>query len=80
MKETITTKLTMKDRILRHLQDHGSITTWDAIMEYGCTRLGHYIYLLRRKDNYNITDELVKSRNRYGETTHYKKYYLNFMQ
>ena len=47
-------KITMKERILRHLEDYGSITTWEAIKEYGCTRLGHYIYLLRRKENYNI--------------------------
>ena len=70
-------KMTMKDRILRHLEDYGSITTWDAIMEYGCTRLGHYIYLLRRKDNYNITDEIITGTNRYGDATHYKKYHLN---
>ena len=72
--------MTMKERILRHLQDYGSITTWEAIQEYGCTRLGHYIYLLRRKDNYNITDEIIKGTNRYGDTTHYKKYYLNLNQ
>ena len=67
----------MKERILRHLKEYGSITTWEAITEYGCTRLGHYIYLLRRKDNYNITDEVIKGKNRYGEPTHFKKYYLN---
>ena len=69
--------MTQKERILRHLKDYGSITTWEAITEYGCTRLGHYIYLLRRKENYNITDEIIKGTNRYGEHTHYKKYYLN---
>lgn len=69
--------MTMKERILRHLEDYGSITTWEAITEYGCTRLGHYIYLLRRKDNYNITDEIIKSTNRYGDATYYKKYNLN---
>lgn len=70
-------KITMKDRILNHLNKYGSITTFEAIQEYGCTRLGHYIYLLRRKENYNITDEIIKGKNRYGEHTHYKKYYLN---
>lgn len=69
--------MTHKERILRHLQDYGSITTWEAITEYHCTRLGHYIYLLRRKENYNITDEVVKGTNRYGEPVHYKRYYLN---
>jgi hypothetical protein len=72
--------MTHKERILRHLKDYGSITTWEAITEYGCTRLGHYIYLLRRKDNYNITDEIIKSTNRYGDATHYKKYNLNLNQ
>lgn len=70
----------MKDRILNHLNKYGSITSWEAIQEYNCTRLGHYIYLLRRKDNYNITDEVIKGTNRYGDATHYKKYYLNLIQ
>lgn len=69
--------MTHKERILRHLQDYGSITTWEAIQEYGCTRLGHYIYLLRRKEDYNITDEIIKDTNRYGEPVHYKRYHLN---
>lgn len=69
--------MTMKERILRHLKDYGSITTWDAIMEYGCTRLGHYIWVLRRKENYSIRDEVITGKNRYGEHTHYKRYYLN---
>jgi hypothetical protein len=70
-------KITMEDRILKHLQDYGSITTWEAIKEYGCTRLSHYIWVLRRKELYNITDEMIVTTNRYGDTTHYKKYYLN---
>lgn len=69
----------MKERILRHLKEYGSITTWEAITEYGCTRLSHYIYLLR-KENYNITDEVIKGTNRYGDATHFKKYYLNLNQ
>lgn len=72
--------MTMKERILRHLIDYGTITSWEAIQEYGCTRLGHYIYLLRRIENYNITDEVIKSKNRYGEHTHFKKYHLNLIQ
>lgn len=38
----------MKELILKHLQDFGSITSLEAISKYRCTRLGHYIYLLRR--------------------------------
>lgn len=66
----------MEERILKHLQEYGSITTWEAIQEYGCTRLSHYIWLLR-KQRYNITDERVEFINRYGEKSRYKKYILN---
>lgn len=46
----------MLDRILRHLDDYGSITSWEAIKEYGCTRLSQYI-LLAKKLGYSIGDE-----------------------
>lgn len=69
-------RITMEDRILKHLQDYGSITSWEAISIYGCTRLSHYIWLLR-KQKYNITDETIITTNRYGDITHFKKYNLN---
>lgn len=65
----------MKERILRHLKDFGSITSWDAILEYGCTRLSQYIYLLK-KDGYHFEYETIKSKNRYGEPNHCKRYIL----
>lgn len=65
----------MEDRILRHLQDFGSITSWEAIQEYHCTRLSHYIYLLRNK-GYEIESKVICSKNRYGDNTHYTKYIL----
>lgn len=67
----------MKTRILRHLREHGTITSWEAIKEYGCTRLSHYIYLLK-KDGYQITvtDELFT--NRYGEKSRFARYKLEF--
>lgn len=46
----------MKEIILMHLQDHGSITSLEAIQKYKCTRLSHYILLLR-KDGYAISSE-----------------------
>jgi len=64
----------MKNRVLRYLQDFGSITTWEAIQELGCTRLSEYIRQLRQE--YNITDEIIPFVNRYGEKSHYKKYIL----
>lgn len=64
-----------KDRILRHLEDCGSITTLDAIYEYGNTRLSEYIRQLR-VDGYNIKSEWNKGKNRYCEDTHYVRYTL----
>ena len=65
----------MKNRILRHLQDYGSITSWEAIQEYGCTRLSHYIWLLK-KEGYEITSESEPFVNRYGEKSHFVRYKL----
>lgn len=46
----------MEQIILKHLQEHGSITSMEAILKYNCTRLGHYIWLLRR-DGYIINGQ-----------------------
>ena len=65
----------MKERILKHLQDLGSITSWEAIKEYGCTRLSHYIYLLK-KEGHTIASESEPFVNRYGEKSHFTRYIL----
>lgn len=67
--------MTQKERILKHLQDFGSITSWEAIKEYGCTRLSAYIYLLR-KDGYIIENENVTTKNRYGDAVTFAKYQI----
>ena len=41
-------ELTQEDRVLRHLKQIGHITSWEAIKEYGITRLSAKIYNLRR--------------------------------
>lgn len=68
-------RLTQDERILRHLQDYGSITSWCAIEEYGITRLSAKIYNLKA-DGYKIEGEMVKDTNRYGESVSYKRYEL----
>lgn len=68
-------KETHYDRILRHLKDYGSITSWEAIEEYGCTRLSAVIYMLRQV-GYIITSETISRKNRYGKTVFFAKYIL----
>ena len=69
-------KETHVDRVLRYLNDFGSITSLDAIREFGNTRLSATIYVLRH--NYNIPIESKKevSKNRYGEKTEFARYYI----
>lgn len=66
----------MKQIILKHLQDNGSITSWEAITEYGCTRLSHYIYSLR-KEGYAILGEIEPFTNRYGKKSCFVRYKLS---
>lgn len=58
--------MTQKDMILNHLKQHGEITSWDAIMQYGVTRLAGVIYLLK-KDGHKISSETVVKKK--GERT-----------
>lgn len=65
----------MYQRIIDHLETYGSITSWEAIEEYGCTRLSQYIYLARR-NGVPIRSEIIRVTNRYGEKTTCNRYIL----
>ncbi len=71
----MTKKVTQKEQVLNHLKTYGSLTSWDAIMEYGITRLSHHIYCLRN-DGFIIPDERVQVETRLGRTTIISKYIL----
>lgn len=64
----------MRERVLSYIREFGSITTWEAFRDLGCTRLSEYIRQLRLE--YNIVDEWITTKNRYGEKVQYKKYWL----
>jgi hypothetical protein len=64
----------MKNRVLNYILEFGSITTRDAFIDLGCTRLSEYIRQLRI--DYNVEDETETGINRYGEKTYYKRYYI----
>jgi hypothetical protein len=68
-------KTTQCDRIIRHLKDHGSITSVEAIGEYGILRLASRIADLKGQ-GYNIVSEMQTGKNRYGEITRYSVYRL----
>lgn len=66
--------MSMKFRVLNYINQFGSITTWDAFKDLGCTRLSEYIRQLRQE--LPIEDEWVESINRYGEKVQYKRYWI----
>lgn len=68
-------KVTQRDRILRYIQDFGSITSWEAYKELGVTQVATRIYELKKR-GYKFKKERIYTTNRYGETTHYDKYML----
>lgn len=65
--------MTQSQRILRHLEDYGSITQMDAIRDYGIMRLASRVNDLR-KEGHPIITERVEGRNRYGERCHWARY------
>lgn len=67
--------MTQIERILRHLEDYGSITSAEAVYEYGIMRLPARIDDLK-KLGLEFEKETVKGKNRYGETVHYARYKL----
>ena len=67
--------MTQEQKVLRHLQELGSITSWEAIMEYGVTRVSAHIHTLRKK-GYEIESERITTKNRFGENCSFAKYFL----
>lgn len=64
----------MRERVLSYMKEFGSITTFNAFTDLGCTRLSEYIRQIRI--DHNVRDEWVTSLNRYGKKVQYKKYWL----
>ena len=75
--EKVMKKVTQRARVLRHLENHGSITTWQAYSKYGITRLSAVIFDLIHKDDIKIDcSERLTVKNRYGEKVSCTKYKL----
>lgn len=65
--------MTQCERVLRHMKDFGSITSAEAISEYGIYRLASRISDLKRL-GVPIKKEIVSCKNRFGENTCFAKY------
>ena len=67
--------MTQSERIVRHLETFGSITSLEAMREYGIMRLASRVSDLK-KDGLPVRTEFVRGRNRFGEAICYARYSL----
>lgn len=65
--------MTQKERIVKYINDFGSITSFQAYSDLGITQLGARIFELK-KLGYRFKTENKRSKNRYGENVHYIEY------
>lgn len=71
--------MTQSERILRHLDIFGSITSLEAMRDYGIMRLASRVSDLK-KDGLPVRTEFVRGKNRFGEPTCYARYSLEEKQ
>jgi len=69
-------KLNQKEKVIRHLNNYGSITPLDALKDYSIMRLAAVVFNLK-EDGYDIQSEMVSGINKFGEIVNYGKYTLN---
>lgn len=62
--------------VLMHLLEKGNITSWEAIKEYGATRLSAIIFNLRHKYGLNIITDDIEFIDRFGSKASFAKYVL----
>lgn len=68
-------KIPQKQRVINYIREFGSITSFEAYADLGVTQLGARIDQLK-KEGYEFKTEWESSKNRYGEKTEYKRYFL----
>ena len=71
--------MTQYEDILKYMHDFGSITPMEAFSDLGITKLATRISEMRR-DGFEIADDWMKKKNRYGKTIRFKKYWMEVEQ
>lgn len=69
------TKLTQKQKVLRHLNQIGPITPVQAFFDYSIMRLAAVIFDLKDAGN-DIDTTILHTKNKFGEPVHYAQYTL----
>lgn len=61
--------------VIKYMQEHGGITTYEASQKLGVTRLSAVIFNLKEK-GWIIGDERIVGKNRFGTHTSWLRYYI----
>ena len=72
-------RMKQTDRVFKYMKDFGSISPKEAMNDLGVMRLAARISDLKedlRETGIEIETKMEKGKNRYGETTHYARYFL----
>lgn len=69
-------KATQTERILDYIDEFGSITQLEALRDLGIMRLASRISDIK-KQGYLIKSEIETVKNRFGESSHIKRYSLH---
>ena len=75
MKGGLLNKQTQTQKILQYLENFGSISSYEAVVELGITQLAARLRNLE-DDGYVFNRETIKGKNRLGEDARYIKYSL----
>ena len=72
-------KPTQTERIMKHLREHGTITAYEAMREYGIMQLAARLCELERA-GVQFERRTAKGKNRYGEEVRFARYTLEVKQ
>jgi hypothetical protein len=61
--ESFETKIS---KILKHLQTHSQITSWEAISKYQCSRLAAVIFKLKERGHSITTERVTENKSNYA--------------
>lgn len=67
--------MTQSEMVLDYMERFGSISSWQAFMDLGITRLSGRIFDLRSQGHI-IENKRIETTNRYGKRVHYDEYKL----
>ena len=67
--------MTQHQKILRYLEEYGSITPLEAFRDLGITKLATRISELKEM-GYEFKQEYMTGKNRFGETVRFMRYRL----